>query len=157
MQQPDEGINWVRAMYAQGWRVIRLRRANRLHQAISVCRAIPTQWHYRAGDAGPAEAVSLDPDAVIGTMYVLQHRENELSDMLREVDYLDLTYEDDLRDPEQQSATVIDVCQHIGIEPRPTVTDLARVTPRHIRDTVANYDQIAEAIRANKFVQHIDD
>jgi LPS sulfotransferase NodH len=157
LQQVRDRGGWVRQLHEQGWQVIRLERANRLHQAISVMRATTTQWHYRHGDPGLTEPMALDPNAVIGAMYLIQHRENQIVEMLKDVEHLELSYEDDLQYPDQQSDTVSRICSYLDIDEEPTTTDLMRVTPAAIRDVVSNYDEIADAIRRNSFVEYLAD
>ncbi len=151
---PDPNA-WVRSLSQSGWRVIRLGRANRLHQAISVTRAALTQWHYRHGEFEPPGPIALDPNAVIGTMYLIQHKENQIVEMLKGVDHLDLCYEDHLQLPQQQAETLENVCRFLNIELQPMSTNLARVTPAEVRDTVTNYDEIADVIRRNAFVDYL--
>jgi LPS sulfotransferase NodH len=156
VQRIADPHNWLRRHYAGGWRIIHLLRRNRLHQAISVARATQSQWHYRRGEAGPAGPMTLDPNAVIGTMYLIQHKENQIAAMLEGVQHLELWYEDDLEHASDQSRTVATVCQELGIMPQATTTELTRVTPPSVRDSVANYDEIADTIRANAFTRYLE-
>jgi LPS sulfotransferase NodH len=155
LQHVRDPEGWVRSLQGDGWQVIRLGRLNRLHQAISVMKAAMSQWHYRHGNVGTPKLMALDPNAVVGTMYLIQHRENQIVEMLKDVEHLELTYEDHLRSAGQQAETVAMICRMLDIEPLPTATDLTRVTPEDIRDSVANYDEIADVIRRNAFVEYL--
>jgi LPS sulfotransferase NodH len=156
VQRIADPHNWVRRQHAKGWRIIHLRRRNRLHQAISVVRATQSEWHYRHGEEGPAGPLTLDPNAVIGTMYLIQHKENQIAAMVEGVPHLELWYEDDLEQASDQSRTVATICQELGVTTQPTTSELTRVTPPSVRDAVANYDEIAATIRANAFTQYLD-
>jgi LPS sulfotransferase NodH len=156
VQRIADPNNWVRRHHADGWRIIHRLRRNRLHQAISVARATQSQWHYHRGEAGPVGPMTLDPNAVIGTMYLIQHKENQIAAMLKGVEHLELCYEDDLEQSSDQPRTVATVCRELGIVPQTTTTELTRVTPPSVRDAVANYDEIADAIRANAFTQYLE-
>jgi LPS sulfotransferase NodH len=151
---PDD---WVRSHRANGWSVIRLRRRNILHQAISVVRRETMPGHHRQGQVSSYEPVALDPMVLIGTMCLITHSEEQISQLVRGADHLDLWYEDALEQPADQITTVAGICRVLGIEPRPVGSDLVRVTPKATRDMVRNYDEIAAEIRRNRFAEFLSD
>jgi LPS sulfotransferase NodH len=156
-QHLSDARGWMQSLAAQGWMVIRLRRENRLHQAISVVRRETSQGHHRPENARPYQSTAIDPIVLIGNMCLITHSEQRIDDLLKGIDHLDLTYEVDLQRADDQDATVARICRELDIEPRPASTDLIRMTPSETRQMVANYDEIADEIRRNRFAQYLTD
>jgi LPS sulfotransferase NodH len=157
VQRIDQSTDWLRHLADDGWTVIRLGRRNRLHQSISMVRANHTQWHVRAGDESPFEPIHIDVMQLIATMYVTDWIENQIDHLLKGVDYQEYWYEDDLENPENQSATVAAICRSLGLEPAPTSTDLVRVHPGHVREMITNYDEVVVELRRNRYEQYADE
>jgi LPS sulfotransferase NodH len=156
-QEIADAKDWVRHLSAKGWKVIRLSRANRLHQAISMVRANHTQWHFRQGQAGDFQPVHMDPMEVVATLYVTEWVENQVTELLTGVEHLSFCYEDDLENPEEQAATVAKICGVLGLEPAPTSTDLVRINPRRAQDMVTNFDEIRAELLHNRFADYAAD
>jgi len=157
VQHLEDPWGFPRHLADKGWKMIRLRRANRLHQAISSVRANQTQWHYRRGEAGAFQPIRMDPNQVVATMYVIEWTENQIDEMFKGLDYVDLYYENDLEDAASQAVTVTNISEVIGVPPAPTSTDLVRVNPRQTRDMVTNYDEIVAELRRNRFADYAVD
>jgi LPS sulfotransferase NodH len=153
---PDSG-EWVRKLAANGWTLIRLRRANRLHQALSSVRANHTDWHFRAGEVGAFQPMHVDPMEVMGTMYAIEWVEHQIAELLGGVDHLSLCYEKDLESPAAQQATVARICTRLGIAPAPTSSDLVRVNPRRTQDMITNYDELVAELQRNRFAGYAVD
>ncbi|HUC05317.1 MAG TPA: hypothetical protein VL961_07945 [Acidimicrobiales bacterium] len=156
VQGIEDPVAWVRRLSTRGWKMIRLRRANRLDQAISSVRANRTDWHFRQGQAGSFVPMAMDPNVVVATMYVIEWTENQIDELFKGLDVLDLTYERDLETSQAQSATVGRIASMLGVAPAPTSTDLVRVNPRQTRDMVTNYDEIVAELRRNRFAEYAE-
>ena len=157
VQRLADPAGWLGDKHRQGWKVIHLSRLNRLHQAISAQRASSYQWHYSKREAKTFEPMAMNPFVIIGTMCSIAFYEDQISHLLEGIDHLHLTYETDLQQPVDQDATVTRICQLLGIELRPTETELERITPDKTRDMVTNYDEIAAEIRRNHFADFLPD
>jgi LPS sulfotransferase NodH len=148
---------WVRSLSANGWKVIRLCRANRLHQAISAMNGRADRWHFPKGAGHSFTPSTLNPYELMGNMCAIAFYESQIDRLLEDVEFLDVTYETDLQQPEDQDRTVENICRLLGLQPEPTVTHLERLTPINTRDMVANYDEIAQAFRQNQFSDFLED
>jgi LPS sulfotransferase NodH len=148
---------WVQTMAAQGWKVIRLSRRNRLYQAISAVRIETMDAHYRAGKGGAFEPVAIDPFYLKAMMCFIGFTENQITQQLEGIDYLDISYEDGLEKPEAQSGTVAEICGLLGLEPAPVSSSFVRISPTRLRDMVTNYDEIAAEFRRDQFIDYLTD
>jgi len=155
--QRVDPLSWVQSLADQGWLFIRLRRRDHMQQAISAVRGSKTSWHFRAGAVPSFEPMHIDPYVVISTMCTVAYYEVQIDELLKGHEHLSFTYEDDLREPADQAATVATICAHLGVPDAPTASDFVRVQPRQTRLMVTNYDEIADVIRRNEFAQFLDD
>jgi LPS sulfotransferase NodH len=157
IQRVGDPVEWVKSLADQGWLFIRLRRRDQLQQAISAIRGSKTRWHFRAGSVPSFEPMKIDPYVVIASMCNLAYYEAQIAELLKGLEHVTFTYEDDLREPTDQAATVGTICGHLGVPDGPTSSDFARVQPRETRLMVTNYDEIADVIRRNEFAQFLSD
>jgi LPS sulfotransferase NodH len=157
IQQFADAESWLNAMYARGWKIIRLHRINRLHQAISALRWTKQQGHYRKGEAKIYQPIAINPFEVMALVCTIGYYENQIDELLRGIEYLDLTYEADLQNAVDQDVTVTKICELLDIKPWSTTTDLVRISPTNTPDLVTNYDQIAAEIRRNRFAEYLND
>jgi LPS sulfotransferase NodH len=157
IQSVGDPVEWVQSLADQGWLFIRLRRRDQMQQAISAVRGSKTRWHFRAGSVPSFEPMHIDPYIVIATMCTVAYYEVQIDELLKGHEHLTFTYEDDLREPTDQAATVGTICQHLGVPDAPTSSDFVRVQPRQTRLMVTNYDEIADVIRRNEFAQFLSD
>jgi LPS sulfotransferase NodH len=155
VQQLASPWEWVRTLHEQGWQVIRLSRTNRLHQAISVAHGDARNWHYSNAALSSFEPMVINPLVLIATMCAIDIYEEQIDVLLKGVEHLELVYEDDLLRPEDQERSVTSVCRMLEIDPWPTSSTLIRITPEHTRELVANYDEIADVIRSNRFARYL--
>jgi LPS sulfotransferase NodH len=157
VQALSDPAEWPRHLVKEGWQVIRLRRANRLHQAISMVRAAKTNWHYRAPEAGPFKPIEVDVMQLIASLYVIEWLEHQIDELVEGLDCIELCYEDDLETEASQARTIERICQELNLAPSPTSSDLIRINPRHARDMITNYDEVVAELRRNRFLDGLED
>jgi LPS sulfotransferase NodH len=157
VQALKDPAEWPRHLAQRGWQIIRLRRANRLHQAISMVRAAKTNWHYRGPEVAPFKPIAVDVMQLVGTMYVIEWLEHQIDELLEGTDHLSLVYEDDLETEESQARTVERICTRLNQPPSATSSELIRIHPRHARDMISNYDEVVAELRLNRFMEEIRD
>ena len=142
---------------------ILLDRRNHLRRAISV--AIGTQTRLWNTDRPVAAGVTVrvDPERFVsyGREMSLQQYFSSLeerywtfADLLRGKPLLELVYEDDIeRDP---SVAYRKVCAFLGIEAAPVQVRLQKLNPQPIRELVANFDELAAALRGTRHAWMLD-
>jgi LPS sulfotransferase NodH len=158
VQEFPDAEEWIRLLSKRGWLVIRLRRRDRMQQAISAIRGSWMQWHFRASEVPPPfSPVAIDPYLVIANMCTIAYYERQIDDLMRGVEHLSLFYEDDLQEPANQAVTVDRICELLGLPPQPTFSDLVRIHPSGTRQMVENYEEIAAVVRRNEFADFLEE
>lgn len=139
----------------QGWTVIHLRRRDVLAQALSCLHAERNQHHYRS----PArfEPFEVDPVEVITAIHSLESYAAWLDDRLASVPHTTVTYEDDLRTPDLQQATLSRMATLLGVADTGATTDLRPIAPSRPRDRITNLDQVVRALEHTRYASLVHD
>jgi hypothetical protein len=133
----------------QGWTIIHLRRRDVLAQALSCIHAERTQHHYR-GEAR-FEPFAADPAEVIAVLHTLDGHSRWLDDRLGPLPHTTITYEDDLRTPDLQRATLGRLAHLLGVPDTGARTDLRPIAPSRPEDRITNSAAVTRALEATRF------
>jgi hypothetical protein len=133
----------------QGWTIIHLRRRDVLAQALSCIHAEREQHHYR-GEAR-FEPFAADPAEVIAVLHTLDGHSRWLDDRLAVLPHTTITYEDDLRTPELQRATLGRLAHLLGVPDSGARTDLRPIAPSRPEDRITNRAAVVRALEATRF------
>ena len=156
-QRLDPGA-WLRRMHGRGWKVINLRRKNVLRHALSNMVAEHIGGYtFRGVDPDESAGVDVDVDMLLGAMSVREEqREVELA-ALDGLPHVSVCYEDDLLRPERHQATLDRISDALGLPRAPARTELRRITTDDLRTTIANYDEVADAVRASRWASLLEE
>ena len=148
--------NFAEALSTDGFRHVRLRRRNLLRQALSQLRAGQTRrFHVRTDVA--ASALPIDPVQLIYTMCSMELNDMYLDRQLEGRDPVELVYEDHLESEAARGPALARLFELAGLDPLPPSTDLRKQTPASLTDAIANYDEVATALRATRYARYLDD
>lgn len=150
-------------------KVIWLRRENAVRQAISVLinrearRGKIKRPQHTFSAARPGGRVTLDAEAVLKTARGLRRHDGNAGKRLRKLnDVLRLSYSE-LTGGEHASAdrlpgrTVARICAFLGVMDWPMGSDLKRVNPYPLRDTLVNWRSVVQAVRDSEFASCLED
>lgn len=148
---------FLHGLASDGWRVIYLRRDNVLRQAISANVAVRRGFHFASGDSkrasGPAPVIV---ERVMKWIPARLRYLEEEATVLEGLDVLEVRYESDLFDPDAHQATADRVFAFLGLDSAPVTAGLARIGRRRLEEQIANYDELAEAVRAAGYERFLD-
>jgi hypothetical protein len=147
----------IAALAADGFRFVRLRRANLLRQAVSAMRAGQTR-EYHATAPVTTGAMHLDPLHAIYLMRTFEVYEDMLDGSTSGCTVLPISYEDDLEDEDARTDALSRIFRFIGLEPVASApTRLQRTTPRALADAVANHEELTAILRGTRFERFLLD
>lgn len=150
-QMLRERHQYLSQVAGEGATVIFLRRENLLAQAISASLAGQTRWHWRRQDGGRFAPLEVDPVEVVMMLHLFEESDQFLANLVAPVPHLRLSYEGDLIEPTAQQATVDRICREFGLPGAAVSSDLVRLTPRRLEDTLSNFAEVAEVVRLTRF------
>jgi LPS sulfotransferase NodH len=134
-----------------GFRLVHLTRRDLVAQAASVLHAEMHRHHYRDGDGEHFAPFTVEVAAFIAALHILDQNARALDDALAGLDALSLTYEDDLATDAAQQLAAARVCAILGVRAAPVSTTLRRLAPVSTADRLANWDEVASAVRLTRF------
>jgi hypothetical protein len=148
---------WLARMHGAGWRVLALHRRNVLRHVLSNMTIAATGTvHDRTGD-GRAAALTVDPEELIHWMRVRTTVRAAEQAALDRVPHETFVYEDDLADSAAWTATTQRAFAYLGLAPAPVSVDLRRRNAGRLEDLVANYAEVAAAVRRSEFAGHLEE
>ena len=138
-------------LYQSGYQIIYLKRHNLLRHALSNIYARQKKFHYRLGQVEKEPKIRVSSEEVLQWMTNSERLSEYESNLLQEIPYLSLTYEDDLLDRLSHQTTIDKICALLNIPSAPVKTNLAKSTPSQLSDLVTNYDELVEVVKASKY------
>jgi LPS sulfotransferase NodH len=141
--RPVDANEFLRSAVADGFKIIHLRRANKLRQFVSQQMA-EARGQYLKQDDRP-ETLKL----VVGAQK-LQHEialrrqwDDEEVAALEGIDFIALEYAGDLENPVSHQPTIDRILKILSLEQRPIRTSLRKINQRPLRDIIENYDEFS--------------
>ncbi len=153
---------FIHDLYQQGFQIIYLKRRNLLQHALSNIRARQFGFHSKtsapgAGSAGTPSSIAVDPDELLRWMQGSAHLERFEDEALQGVPHLPLVYEDHLADASSHEATAAIVFDFLGLDHVPVSTEYRKVSPESLRDSVANYDELVQALQGTPYAPYLSE
>jgi LPS sulfotransferase NodH len=128
-------------------RVILLRRANLLAQAVSGSLAKATDvWHSTGPERDPNAQVRIEPKRIVGTLVKLQEQQIALAALCQGHPVFDLSYED-----LATGNRLDDLQRFLGVESRPLTSRYRRLDPRPLREKIENWEEVRAALAGTQF------
>jgi LPS sulfotransferase NodH len=147
----------VRDLQRRGFHIVVLRRRDLLARAVSAAEGRQSgKWHFRVGTNVPRGATTVDPDHVLE---FLERGDRDLEFLDAAVDgvpHVALTYEDDLESSDAQEATLRRLCAEFGLPAASAKPNYVRGGASSLRDRIANYDDVMDAVRQSRFAAYAD-
>lgn len=149
---------FMEGLVDHGYAVLHLSRRNLLRHAISNLYALQSgAYHYRQDEGATRPLVEVDPAEVVRVMRRREGHAAMEAEILANIDAHPITYEDDLLDPSRHQPTVDGVLGILGLDPVPVSTRYTRSVSGRVKDSVANYDALAQALEEAGFGEYLDD
>lgn len=148
--------NFIRLLYKRDFKIIYLKRENLVLKALSNIRARVYGFHKKKFEQFTPEKLTVDLNELLRWIREgdsLNQYENLL---LQDIPHLPLIYEQHLADEAQHQSTVDLVCKFLGIESTTVECSLRKVSPKALRDSVANYDDLVGCLRDTPYAKYLD-
>jgi hypothetical protein len=139
------------------YKIICLTRNNSLRVSLSmwIGHRRGEQYH-NTGEAEKRQKVSVTPDEV---MRVIEQNENilhEMKDSLKNIDALELVYEEDLDQPGKAAASCQKVFHLLGVAPMEVQSKFKKVSTGRLSDDLENAEEIYDFIKKSKYAHFLE-
>ncbi|HUP91365.1 MAG TPA: hypothetical protein VM074_03890 [Solimonas sp.] len=156
VQRIRQRDDFVRRLHRDGFSILYLKRENLIYHALSNIRARAYGFHVRSGERPHGQKIRLDPGELLHWIDGSEQLDRFEAQALRDVPHLALTYERDLADEARQQAAVRRICAHTGIAYEPARCEWRKVSPRTLRESIENYDELAAALQGTPYVRFLE-
>lgn len=148
--------DFLRRMEKKGWKIIYLKRLNKLNQVISYEISVIRKSHQKYDDKNEEFSIRLDPVSVKNRIERRMNFERSEDEILENMDCLRLVYEDDLLNSNNHQDTVNRILDYIGLERRPCFTKLRKVNKSKQKDVIENYDEVINYLKEHKMLNFVE-
>lgn len=136
----------LKAMHLLGWKFIRVRRRNIVHQALSGVIAKKTRrWHRRDDDDSPETILTISREELRAGLALREAWRRREAALIADIEHLDLVYEDDLELESNWPAAAERTATYLEIEPfDPQHVSVKRIAVLPYRERIANYLELED-------------
>ena len=146
--QTYEHKGLLASFHRRGWKIINLRRAHLLNQAVSDQLAIQTKrFHRTHNDPVHTDQICIDPAALLTRIDLLKRHSQDETRTLEGIPHLRIDYERDLVDDSVRDLTLSRIHVMLGVAPMPGSSVLLPTYDRPMHQVVANYEEIDDCVR----------
>ncbi len=157
IQPIDDREGFLRQLYEKGFQIIHLRRENLINHAMSNIRAQRFGYHQRSPvETKKKKKVHVDTGELIRWMKRTEELYRYEDILLKDLPHLSLTYEGNIANEEMQKQTAIRVCEFLGLEPEEGKCEFRKVSPRSLRNSIENYDEVVRALEGTPYYKFLE-
>lgn len=147
---------FLNQLQKNGWKIIYLRRENKLNHVLSNAIAEARRGFHKYDNHTEKFSFNLDPKEVIEKIEGRAKFEHDELAALSGLDFLKITYENDLKDANNHQNTVNQILDHLGLERKECRTSLKKINRSAQRDVIENYDEVITHLRENNLAHYIE-
>lgn len=151
-QQYQSSRKVFKKFFTDDFQIIYLRRRNFFRQAISNLigneRGI---WHDTQSGSLSGQKFKIDCKVLLERIEWLENWDEKEKEVLKNVEYLHISYEDDLLPQENHQKTLNRIFKYLGVHEVPVQTKLVKTTSRNLADFIRNYDEVVNTIKNSRF------
>ena len=142
-QRPVEPQPFLQRLSDDGWRIIFLRRTDRVRQALSFLVSEVRGSYHKRDDSPETIAVRVSRERLEALLNRAAASAQEEQEALAGLDYHEVVYERDLKDASKHQQTIDGVLDFLSLPRRPASTLLRKVIAQPLREVVLNYDEFS--------------
>lgn len=146
-KRPADPAAFLRSLNAEGWRIIYLRRENKIRHVLSNIVATARGRYHKQDDKPETITLTVDRDDLIRAVRERIAFEEQERQALGNLPYHAVIYETDLEDAARQQGTVNGILDHLGLEQRAVNTPQRKVNTARPAELIANYDEVRRCVQ----------
>lgn len=161
VQQIANPNQFFQDLHRGGTRIIHLNRKDMLRHAIATLRAYSLNCRFditsTSADTTPRTKINIDVSELIACLQYMDNQRLEARAMLHDTPCLNLTYEDDLMNPNSHRRTAQQLSDFLKIpDIKPAGTKL-KLVHQQLADIVENYSELKEGIADSEYAYLLTD
>lgn len=161
-KRPVDPAFFLETLYKDGWKIIYLRRRNKVKHTLSwfvaKSRVVGFKsyiWH-KFDDKREELNISIDCDKFSRMVEKRISRDAQEEKALAGIEYHKVVYEDDLEQPESQEKTVNRILDYLSLEHRKASTKYRKVNNQSPEELISNYEEFVECLSKQGWENFLD-
>ena len=155
--EPINPSEFLKALSIDGWKIIYLRRRNKINHVLSNLIAKQRGSFKKLDDKEESFNLSINKTNLVNRVKQrFKHEESELH-AIEGLDYLEINYEDDLENSASHQLTINKVLDYLSLPHRSASTELRKVNKQAQKDIILNYDEFVECLVENGWQEFLSD
>ncbi len=151
-----EKKKFIEQLHSLGYKIIYLERQNRLNQALSNMYAFHSnQWHLTNKDPDKDFKLKIDMSELKNWLDELELNNQFEKEMLEDIPYLYLSYEDDLANAEMHDKTIDKITKYIGVKSFKAKTNLRKVVPLSFDEYIVNANEMRKFLEPTLYGKYL--
>ncbi len=155
-KRPVDPTAFLTMLQERGWKIIYLRRENRLRQSISNLVAEHRGAYHKLSGSSEKIRINVDCEVFVEKVKELLMFEEHEREVLADLEYHEVVYEDDLEKPEMHQEVADRVFEYLGLEQGTIRTNLRKITTMSLRELIINYDEFESTVLQNGWGHLLD-
>jgi hypothetical protein len=154
----DDPAGFIRFLAGDGYRIIHIRRRNILNIALSQIHARSTgQHHYYPGKTEDkrSEGITVDIDKLLQGLRWIEKLHNLEDEILEGMEYLRVSYEDEMADDRNHQAMMDRVWSYLDIKKVKVRASIEKSIPYRLQDYVLNYAEVSGVLMETPYKQFL--
>ena len=148
--------HFLETLQNNGWKIIYLRRQNKLRHMLSQSIAVHRGDYHKYDDEPEAIRLTLEREFFLRFAQYRDTGDKLEAAALQNVDYLPVFYEADLESGDNHQETVNKILDYLGLERREVHTKHRKINQSSIKDIVLNYDDLEAYAKEYNYSQYLD-
>jgi LPS sulfotransferase NodH len=147
--------------HENGWKIIYLRRKNLFRRKLSAKIAIANQkWLYTADShSEPPQSLKFhwNCNDLLASLEDAERQEQKDVEVLGQLPYLEIIYEDELSNSEQHQKTADNIFNFLGVQSATIQTNMVKTPFQSIEKIIENYDEVVTFLSQTKYAHFLED
>ncbi len=142
---------FLQKLQKDGWKIIYLRRENKLNHALSRLISKHRGSCYKRNTIKESIQIQVDTDLLINMINNRLEGDKYELQVLSGLSYLPIIYEEDLEKEESHQKTVDKILDYLNLERRLSSSDLKKINTHKLTDLLQNYDEVINILEKHNF------
>lgn len=153
---PIDPATFLNSLYTDGWKIIYLRRRNKVRHVLSNLIARHRGKYYKFTNNNEKFNISINCENFVERVdqrYLFDDAEKKA---IANIEYHEVVYEDDLEKPDSHQRTIDKILEYVSLEHRVAITKQKKVNTQSLQDLVVNYDEFVDCLNKQGWQEFID-
>lgn len=147
---------FLNKLQKDGWKIIYLHRENKLNHVISNKVAEEREAYQKYDNLEERIQLYLKPVDLIKAIETRKQFDRSELKALSNIDFLKISYENDLQSADNQQNTINNILDFIGLEKRECHTRLKKVNQSSQKDIIKNYEEVISLLNEENLSEYIE-